>query len=189
MKKLLLTFGIVAALWTIALYNNTLEVKEKVSAEVNEQSTNQVEELPKIGFKAPSFELVALDGKKYSIESIKGKPVVINFWASWCGPCRLEAPELVELYKQYGNDIEIYAVNLTSSDSESDAQAFADEFGFKFPILLDKNGSVATDYRIQAIPTTYFVNQEGIIMDRVLGLANSETLEIKFKNLMSASGK
>lgn len=129
MRNLIFTFGMVAILWTIAVDINTSE---------NGPSGNHVEELPRIGFKAPGFELLALDGKEYGLEGVKGKPVVINFWASWCGPCRLEAPDLVELYEKYGENIEIYAVNQTFGDSEQAAKAFANEYGFKFPVLLDK---------------------------------------------------
>lgn len=150
------------------------------------QQARQTEELPKIGFKAPSFTLPSFDDKTYAVPMKDGKPVVINFWASWCGPCRLEAPELVKLYDKYKGKLEIYAVNLTLQDTVPNAKAFVDEFGFTFPILLDRDeqNSVGNLYQVQAIPTTYFVNKEGVIIDKVMGVTDSQTLENKFRSLL-----
>jgi cytochrome c biogenesis protein CcmG, thiol:disulfide interchange protein DsbE len=145
----------------------------------------QAEELPKVGFKAPSFSLQSLEGKTYAMPTSDNKPVVVNFWASWCGPCRLEAPELVKIYKKYQGSIEIYAVNLTSQDRPEEAKAFADSFGFTFPVLLDKNNKsqVSDLYQVQAIPTTYFIDKNGLIVDKVAGYTDPQTLENKFRNL------
>jgi cytochrome c biogenesis protein CcmG/thiol:disulfide interchange protein DsbE len=141
------------------------------------------EELPKVGFKAPQISLQGLDGKTYSFETLQGKPVVINFWASWCGPCKLEAPELVRLYEKYKGEVEIYAVNLTSGDDVKNARAFADDYGFQFPVLLDEEGDVADKYQIQAIPSTFFVNNKGTIIYKATGLVSAQTLESQFKQL------
>ncbi len=169
LKKQWILLGLIIILVGIAVYQ---------SSTVNE------EELPKAGFKAPPFSLQALDAQSYSLEGLEGKPVVINFWASWCGPCRKEAPELVKLYEKYNTQLEIYAVNMTADDSIGDATAFAKEFGFAFPVLLDEKGEVAKRYQVQSIPTTFFVNREGIIVDKTLGLVDRQTLENKFKKLI-----
>lgn len=147
-------------------------------------SSSGREELPQIGYKAPRLTLQALDGKTYSLDQLGGKPVILNFWASWCGPCRAEAPELVRLYEQFKGKIEIYAINVTASDTIEDAKAFADEFGFTFPVLLDEQAEVARRYGIRPIPTTFFVNADGIIMGQVIGLVDSQSLEEKFKQLL-----
>ena len=182
MKKGLMILIVGAVLWTLALYVNSS--KEQMNSE-NTPSAPQLEELPRIGFKAPGFELQGLDEEVYSLKRLNGKPVVINFWASWCGPCRLEAPELVRLYDKYNDRVEIYAVNLTSSDSIEGAKGFAEEFGFSFPVLLDLDGSVGNTYQVKAIPTTYFVNHKGIIIDQVTGLVPPDQLEKKFQNLIN----
>lgn len=142
------------------------------------------EELPKKGYRAPQFALPALDGQTYTLKKLDGKPVVLNFWASWCGPCRIEAPELVRLYEKYRGKIEIYAINVTASDSVEGARAFADEYGFSFPVLLDDKGEVSQKYGIQPIPTTFFVGGDGVIVDQVIGLVDPQSMEAKFKKLL-----
>lgn len=149
-----------------------------------QQSSVKREELPKTGYRAPQLSLLALDGQSYSLQSLNGKPVVLNFWASWCGPCQTEAPELVRLYDKYKGEIEIYAINVTASDSKQDAKAFADKYGFTFPILLDEKAEIAKTYGIHPIPTTFFVNGDGIIVDQVTGLIDPVSLENKFKQLL-----
>lgn len=169
MRKQWLILAAILFLGLLALYQTSAANKE---------------ELPKVGYKAPFISLQGLDGKTYSFESLNGKPVIINFWASWCAPCRIEAPELVELYAKYKDQLEIYAVNVTASDSIEGAQAFSQEYGFTFPVLLDEKADVARKYQIKPIPTTYFVNSEGIIVDKLIGLADPQTLENKFKQLI-----
>lgn len=148
-------------------------------------SSASKEELPKVGFKAPKFALKGLDGKTYSLDNLDGKPVVVNFWASWCGPCKLEAPELVKLAKKYNGSLQVYAVNLTSSDTLENAKAFAAAYGFNFPVILDEMGTVSERYAVQVIPTTYFVDKNGIIVDKVLGLLDPVELDKKFQSLAS----
>ncbi len=149
-----------------------------------QSTTASTEELPKTGYQAPNFSLKALDGQTYSLQSLNGKPVVINFWASWCGPCKIEAPELVRLYDKYKARIEIYAVNVTASDSIEGAKAFAQDYVFQFPVLIDEKGEVAQKYAIRPIPTTLFVNSEGIIIEQVIGLVDPQTMESKFRRLL-----
>lgn len=151
------------------------------------QPANLLKTAPQVGFRAPDFQLTGLDGKKYSLDGMRGKPLVINFWASWCPPCRLEAPELVKLYNQYQGRLEILAINLTFQDSLEDMRAFVDESGVTFPVLLDKEGAVTKAYQIQGIPTAFFVNKEGVIIDRVVGYSGPDLLASKFQRL--AGGK
>lgn len=177
LKKIMGYVLILALLWAIVMSIN--------KGNIFTSDLKNIEEAPQLNFKRPSFILEGLDSKNYSTDNIK-KPLVVNFWASWCGPCKIEAPELVSLNKQYQNKVEIYAVNLTSSDSESEARAFAEEYGFNFPVLLDKDGKVAKLYDVVAIPTTYFISSDGIIVDRIIGFGGKDSLKSKFNNLLKA---
>ncbi|MCY9693393.1 TlpA family protein disulfide reductase [Paenibacillus alginolyticus] len=179
MKKQYIIIAIVVGLAAFALYQNS--VKSKTAS-----MPNKVEEvMPNIGYKAPDFNLKALDGNTYSLKNMEGKPVIINFWASWCGPCQTEAPELAELYDKYKKDLEIYAVNLTFDDTEEDAKAFVEKYGYHFPVLVDDSPNTASLYQVHPIPTTFFVNRKGIIVDKMVGITDKNSLEDKFKNLIS----
>jgi len=175
-KKGLNFLVILALLWAIIFTINKANSLPK--------NLKNVEAAPQVNFKIPSFSLTGIDSKNYSTDNLQ-RPLVINFWASWCGPCRIEAPELVSLNKKFHNKVEIYAINLTSSDTESDARAFAKEYGFDFPVLLDKNGQVANLYNVTAIPTTYFISRDGIIVDRIIGFGGKDVLKSKFQKLVN----
>ncbi|MDP5275288.1 TlpA family protein disulfide reductase [Chengkuizengella axinellae] len=138
-----------------------------------------------VGGEAPSFTLKTLDNSDvYKYDNKLGKPLILNFWASWCGPCKLEAPELVKLYEKYKPDIEIVAINITAEDSLKSAKKFAETYGFQFPVLMDEDAEVTDLYIVQAIPTTYFIDKDGIIVDKVLGSVEPEVLEKKLKSLL-----
>ncbi|MDF0728027.1 TlpA disulfide reductase family protein [Cytobacillus sp. S13-E01] len=155
----------------------------KPAAELTEDPT---EVGPFIGALAPDFSLVGLDGKTYALSDLKGdKPVLVNFWASWCPPCKAEAPDLVQLYEEYGDQMEIYAVNLTTSDTVKGAQEFVDDYGFEFPVLLDEKGEVGKVYQALSIPTSYFVDRNGIIQNKMIGITSPDKLEKMFQELIN----
>ena len=132
---------------------------------------------PREGFLAPDFTLDTLHGEKVSLSDLRGQIVIINFWATWCPPCRAETPALENSYEQYKDSgVVILGVDLTNQDSLSDVQAFVREFSLTYPILLDRDGSVSnTLYQIKGLPSTFFVNHEGIIRTVVVGGPMSET--------------
>ncbi len=131
---------------------------------------------PREGFLAPDFTLDALRGEKVTLSHLRGKIVVVNFWATWCLPCRKETPALEEAYEQYKDSgMVILGVNLTDQDSVSDVESFVQEFKLTYPILLDRDGSVSNLYQIEGLPTTFFINREGIIRTVVVGGPMSET--------------
>jgi cytochrome c biogenesis protein CcmG/thiol:disulfide interchange protein DsbE len=146
--------------------------------------TSAGKQLPKQGYKAPSFSLPGLDGQIYSLDSLQGKPVMINFWASWCEPCRAEAPDLAAIYERYQGRIEILAVNVTTKDRVEDVQSFVQQYRIPFPVLLDEQAKVTEAYNIAPIPTTYFVNKNGIVVERVIGTTAPQLLEQKFLELL-----
>jgi cytochrome c biogenesis protein CcmG/thiol:disulfide interchange protein DsbE len=144
----------------------------------------EISESPTIGHYAPNFSLTGLDGKIYELKQSRPKPVILNFWASWCGPCQEEAAFFVKINQQYGDRVQILAINLTASDSLKSARKFAQTYGFTFPVLLDTKGEVADLYKIRAIPSTLFIDDQGIIKDGLLGAIPWEDLRTRTINLV-----
>jgi len=131
---------------------------------------------PREGFSAPDFQLDLLGGGEMQLSALRGQVVIVNLWASWCPPCRAEMPALERVYEaNRDRGLEILAVNTTYQDSESAAAEFAREFGLSFPIVLDRTGEVSRSYLLRALPTTFFIDREGIIRKVVLGGPMSET--------------
>ena len=125
---------------------------------------------PREGFPAPDFTLDTLNGESATLSAYRGKVVIVNLWASWCGPCRAEMPAIQKVYaanRQRG--LEVLAVNSTFQDSQVDAQAFAQQLGLTFPILLDRDGAVSRRYLLRALPSTFFVDRKGVIRSVVFG--------------------
>lgn len=125
---------------------------------------------PREGFPAPDFTLPALDGGDMNLAELRGQVVVVNLWTAWCPPCRKEMPALDEVSRDYREQgLVVLGVNSTFQDDEETAAAFVRELGLSFPILLDRKGTVSRRYELQALPTTYFVDRQGIIRDVVIG--------------------
>src|SRR5690625_912312 len=106
------------------------------------------------GEKAPDFELETLDGETVKLSDFQGQPVLLNFWATWCPPCREEMPDIQKLHEN--NDVKVLAVDAFETEkSEEGVQEFVDEMGVTFDILLDENSKVITVYNVMSFPTTY----------------------------------
>lgn len=127
---------------------------------------------------APDFLVYDKDGVARRLSDYFGRPIVLNFWASWCNPCRREMPHFEDAYKQYGNDVEFVMVNLTSGSRESfeSASEFIEDSGYTFPVLYDNVGYAAYAYQVSSIPTTYFINENGSIKAKVNGAISAQTL-------------
>lgn len=142
---------------------------------------------PREGFPAPEFTLPTLDGEEVTLSSLRGQVVVINLWTSWCPPCREEMPAIEQVYGQYREQgLVVLGLNSTFQDDEEAAAAFVRELGLTFPILLDRTGAASRRYQLQALPTTYFVDRQGIIRSVVLGGPMSPaTIESKIVDLLA----
>ncbi|MCU9613605.1 TlpA family protein disulfide reductase [Caldibacillus lycopersici] len=144
----------------------------------SEQSVEAVADYGlQIGQAAPDFTLETLDGTTLSLKDLRGKKVLLNFWASWCGPCKEEMPHMQKVYEQIKDEdtIEIVAINLTiGKESAEDAAKFVREMGLSFPIPLDIGGKVQEAYEIYPIPTSYFIDANGVIQSKYLGPMNEE---------------
>lgn len=114
------------------------------------------------GAYAPNFELERLEGGDARLADFRGQPVVLNFWASWCLPCRQEIPQLIAAYEKYKAD-GLVVIGLDLQEGKSLIQPFVDDFGITYPILIDRDSDVGDKYRIVGLPMTFFINPDGVI--------------------------
>ena len=129
-----------------------------------------------IGDLAPDFEVQTLAGETLKLSDLRGQPVILNFWATWCYPCRQEMPLFTETYEQnHAEGLVIFAINV--GESQAAAQDFVDDFGIQFPVGLDADQSVTRAYRIFGMPTTFFINRQGVIDYVVAGAIRESDLD------------
>jgi cytochrome c biogenesis protein CcmG/thiol:disulfide interchange protein DsbE len=132
-------------------------------------------EAPQVGFLAPDFTLTTLAGDAVTLSELRGKPVVLNFWATWCPPCRAELPHFQAAHEAYGGDAVILAVD--EQESRQQVAAFANQFGLTFPIPLDADGRAGIAYRVRAYPTTFFIDADGVIRRVIRGTTTRAVLD------------
>ncbi|WP_127585635.1 TlpA family protein disulfide reductase [Paenibacillus koleovorans] len=140
-----------------------------------------------IGAKAPSlFSLSQLTPTQLRdiIPGKGGKPMLLNFWASWCEPCKSEMPVLEQLYAQYRDQVDIITVNLTGKDRLTEVNRFIAENRLTLPVLLDHTMAATESYRIVQVPTTYFIDRKGFIAHRVLGPVTEHSLQEEIRKLL-----
>lgn len=129
------------------------------------------------GNRAPDFALRNLEGDLLKLSDFTGKKVILNFWATWCPPCRAEMPHMEKVYNDYADEVVVLAVNLTHTEkNEAAISDFADNYGLTFPIVLDANGETSQTYRIRAYPTSYIVDSLGIIQEIYPGAISYEIM-------------
>lgn len=155
---------------TIALWIGFQQSAPKTSLSKKDNQEVQTKE------KAPQFVLTDINGKKSELIT-KGKPTVINFWASWCGPCKIEMPMLQKAYEKYKDEIQFQMVNITIEDDTNQVKRLIDEKRYTFPVLLDQTGEVSEVYQVFSIPTTYIIDQNGYIHKQVYGAMTEKQLE------------
>ena|GEM_PF-927992 len=170
--KRVLVFLFIIVLGVLAIYNNM------------QTKNGSPDQIPRPGFTAPHFSLSALNNQSYLVAGKRDKPVILNFWASWCGPCRQEAPDLKMIYEKYQDQLDFYAINMTANDDLESAKSFVKEFGLPFPILLDEKGVVSKQYQVISIPTTYFIDTDGIIKQKIIGVTDRGSFEEYVKELV-----
>ena len=138
------------------------------------------------GKPAPGFTLKRLDtGELVSLAQYKGQPLVLNFWATWCGPCRQEHPVLEWGYERFGQKVQFLGV--VFEDTEENAKAFLAEQPTGYPQLVDKTSGMAVDYGVAGVPETYFIDREGIIRGKYAMPIDPETLSMKMRELLQPS--
>jgi thiol-disulfide isomerase/thioredoxin len=135
---------------------------------------------------APDFTVLDALGNEVSLSSLKGKPVVLNFWATWCGYCVDEMPEFESAFREYGNEAAFMMVNLTEGSRETleSASGYISANGYTFPVYYDTKGSAAYAYGIRSIPLTYFIDSEGTIVSGGPGAISEKALREGIESLL-----
>lgn len=160
--------------WAVA----GMAVVTLMGAAVRPAAPQRLEARPEVGFPAPDFTLQTLDGQAVSLADFRGKTVFVNFWATWCGPCRLEMPEMKRLHEKQIPNLVILAVNMTDTERSAEhVRQFMDHFEYRFTTPLDQDGRVARQYNVVSIPTSYFVGPDGIIKAKHMGPMTLATME------------
>ena len=139
----------------------------------------------RLGSPAPDFTLQSADGSTVRLADLKGKPVFINFWATWCGPCREEMPAMQELYEQYRDQ----GLVILAVDMEEDVRLvrrWIDQGGYTFTFVLDSDGEQVKRYNVNASPTSYFVGRDGVIRDLKLGALSRDEMRAKVEKLLQS---
>jgi len=143
----------------------------------------RLEPAPIAGHPAPDFELKNLDGQIIRLADFKGKPVLVNFWATWCGPCRAEMPDFQKAATDNADALVVIGVNNTASDTPELVLDFVEELGVTFPIVLDEEGKTVETYRVLGLPTTVFIDRNGIVNEVFTGPVNKAYIESKIPDL------
>ena len=135
---------------------------------------------------APDFTVYDAEGNEVQLSDFRGKPVVLNFWASWCGPCKSEMPDFESVYQTLGQDIHFVMVNLTTGrETVEIAQAFLDQSGYTFPVYFDTQASAAMTYGVSAVPMTFFIDAEGYPIAYAQGALSAEHLQMGIDMIFS----
>lgn len=129
---------------------------------------------PGVGHPAPDFSLTTTSGETFKLSDLRGKPVVLNFWATWCPPCRAELPEMQAASQRLAGQVAIVGVD--QAEAPADVQAFAEKLGITYPIPLDKNADASRLYAVRSLPTTFFIDRSGTIRQIQIGAVTEATL-------------
>lgn len=150
------------------------ETGEKDADETDSDSEQAEQSTP-----APDFTVMDKDGNEVKLSDFRGKPVVLNFWASWCGPCKSEMPDFEVAYGKYQESIHFLMVNLTDGFRETveTASSYVGEEGYTFPVYYDTKSDAANTYQVYSVPTSYFIDAEGNMVAWSQGMINSEQLQ------------
>lgn len=180
LRNLLIILGI-AGLVGWAIYDTQFSNAdaEKTKKVEEEAASADVEVGIKEGNKAPDFELTTVDGKQLKLSDMVGKKVILNFWATWCPPCKAEMPHMQDFYEeQADNGVEVVAVNLTTAEKNpADIEKFVEEYGLTFDIPLDEEGDIGGEmYQAFTIPTSYIIDTNGIIQKKIIGPMDKEMM-------------
>ncbi len=145
----------------------------------NEESEKENDASQQEKESAPDFTVYDKNDKEVNLSDFRGKPTIVNFWASWCGPCKMEMPDFEEKYHALGNEINFLMVNMTDGSRETVkiASNFIKKEDYTFPVYFDTKSDAAIAYSVYSLPTTYFIDSDGYVVAQSTGAINSETLQ------------
>ena len=181
------TFFIIALVFVLLIGGATVlyrQLGKNIAAEqLATQSTNQSDESAagetEQKIKAPDFTVYDADGNEVHLADYIGKPIVLNFWASWCGPCQSEMPDFHEKYLEIGEEVQFLIINMTDGSRETveTASAFIAKNVYAFPVFYDTKSDAASIYGAYSLPTTFFINADGYAIAQATGAIDAETLQ------------
>ena len=177
-RNLLLGVGVLIIVGLVVVGFSFVRFDENISPEqvVSQPISSNLETAPEKGALAPDFALKNLDGEVVRLSDLRGQPVLVNLWATWCGPCRLEMPAFEERFQLHEEDgFVVLAVDF--DESAEDVAAFRDEFGLTFELLLDPGAEVQQLYRNRTYPSSFFVDREGVIQVQHIGVMTEGQLD------------
>lgn len=179
MKKIIkpaltVVFLIALMIGATLLYNSLRDIAEpdRFATEPTEETED-----PHLT-KAPDVKFTDMDGNERTLSEFLGKPIILNFWASWCGPCKSEMPDFQKAYQEYDTQVQFLMVNCTSSPQETmdKAKAFIADSGFTFPVFFDTTGEASQAYSAYTIPMTWFIDQDGYLAAYAQGSLSGNAL-------------
>jgi thiol-disulfide isomerase/thioredoxin len=193
-KKTLLIFCVLFAALMVgagALYNNLAEDVQLGGLATTPPETEAPTQAPaetkvtlppettEPDYSAPDFTMLDKDGNEVKLSDFLGKPIILNFWASWCGPCKSEMPDIQEFYEKYGENVHFLIVNCTDGSREtlSTAKAFIEDSGYTFPVYFDTTSMGAYTYGASSIPLTFFIDANGDLMAYYMGAMSANILQ------------
>ncbi|WP_075618200.1 peroxiredoxin family protein [Paenisporosarcina indica] len=183
MKKKIVGLVLLAVLIAIAIGNMVNNNIDRERSMTNEQlGVDMTRVAAKEGLNKgdvpPDFELTTLEGETVKLSDYKGKKVVLNFWATWCHPCRAEMPHMQNYYEDFAEEenVEMLAVNLTNRDSESKVVDFVKDYGLTFPIPMDEDGKIGEMFEVITIPSSYIIDSSGNIQNKIQGPMDDQML-------------
>ena len=150
----------------------------------NEPENNSANHSSYVSDKAPDFSLKSVDGKIVKLSDFKGKVIILDFWATWCPPCRKGIPDLISIQNEYKNDVVVIGVSLDGDKTIKDVPGFAKEYGINYPIVYGDEKIVTAYGGIQAIPTAFVIDKKGNIADQHVGLVDKSVYVNKIKELL-----
>lgn len=173
-ELIILTAGLLVGAGLAIFFYFVLDFTKQDVVQVNNPPGVSLPESASVGSPAPDFELKDITNRTHRFSELRGKIVLINFWATWCEPCKVEMPFFEELHSNSQTELQILAVNFDEPPQQ--VQQFAEEYELSFPVLLDPGGSVQELYRVRGYPTTFVIDEDGVVQYHHIGLITKDQL-------------